>query len=216
MGASSEPAGAVPYRQVRALYDEGSITVYQAFAAEIAVPAARTGSFAQAPFGLDRMTWIKPSFLWMMYRSGWATKPGQEHVLSIRIRRDGFEEALSVAVLSHFEPGTYPDQATWESLKASSPVRVQWDPERDLALQQLPWRSLQLGLSGSIVREYVHDWVIGIDDITERVREIHDAVQRGELDAAHAALPPERPHSLPPDLAAHIGAGPRGDRRPRS
>jgi hypothetical protein len=216
MSASSESPGAVPYRQVRAVYDEASITVYQAFAAEIAVPTVRTGSFALTPFGLDRMTWIKPSFLWMMYRSGWATKPGQEHVLSIHIRRDGFEEALSVAVLSHFEPGTYPDQATWESLKASSPVRVQWDPERDLTLQQLPWRSLQLGLSGSIVREYVHDWVIAIDDITDRVKEIHEAVQHGQPDAARAALPQERPYSLPPELAAHIGAGPRDDRRPRS
>jgi hypothetical protein len=27
------------------------------------------------PFKVDRMTWVKPSFLWMTYRSGWATKP---------------------------------------------------------------------------------------------------------------------------------------------
>jgi len=216
MSASRESPGDVPYRQVRAVYDEESITVYQAFAAEISVPAVRAGTFAHAPFGLDRMTWIKPSFLWMMYRSGWATKPGQEHVLSVRIRRDGFEKALSRAVLSHFEPETYPDHATWETLKTASPVRVQWDPERDLTLQQLPWRSLQLGLSGSIVREYVHDWVIGIDDITDRVREIHEAVRLGQVDAARAALPQERPYSLPLELAAHIGAGPRDDRRPRS
>jgi hypothetical protein len=216
MSASSESPGGVPYRQVRAVYDEDSITVYQAFAAEIAVPAVRTGSFARAPFGLDRMTWIKPSFLWMMYRSGWATKPGQEHVLSVRIRRDGFEKALSCAVLSHLEPETYPDHAAWEAQKAASPVRIQWDPERDLTLQQLPYRSLQLGLSGSIVREYVHDWVIGLDDITDRVREIHEAVRDGRLDAARAGLPPERPYSLPPELAAHIGAGLRDDRRPRS
>jgi hypothetical protein len=37
------------------------------------------------------MTWIKPSFLWMMYRCGWATKPGQERVLAIQITREGFE-----------------------------------------------------------------------------------------------------------------------------
>lgn len=215
MSATTVPTGDVPYRQVRARYDEESITVYQAFAAEIAVPAVRTGSFAQAPFGLDRMTWIKPSFPWMMYRSGWATKPHQEHVLSIRIRRDGFEKALSCAVLSHFEAETYPDHETWESLKAASPVRVQWDPERDLTLQQLPWRSLQLGLSGPIAREYVHDWVLRIDDISERVREIHEHVRLGRLDAARAALPRERPYPLPPELAAHIGAGPR-DLRPRS
>jgi hypothetical protein len=108
---SGEPTDDVPYRQVRAAYDDDLITVYQAFAAEIAVPAARTGSLERALFSLDRMTWVKPSFLRMMYRSGWATKPRQEHVLSLRIRRDGFERALSRAVLSHFEPETYPDHA---------------------------------------------------------------------------------------------------------
>ncbi|WP_422570328.1 DUF4291 family protein, partial [Erwinia billingiae] len=29
------------------------------------------------------MTWIKPSFLWMMYRSGWGMKdPGQKRILA--------------------------------------------------------------------------------------------------------------------------------------
>ena len=111
----------MPYRQVRAAYDDQTITVYQAFAAEIAVPAARSGSFEGAPFSLDRMTWIKPSFLWMMYRSGWATKTRQEHVLSVRITREGFEAALAQAVLSHFEPERYPDHTAWESLKDASP-----------------------------------------------------------------------------------------------
>ena len=50
------------------------------------------------------MTWIKPSFLWMMHRSGWATKPGQERVLAIEITRAGFEWALSHAALSHYDP----------------------------------------------------------------------------------------------------------------
>jgi hypothetical protein len=31
------------------------------------------------------LTWIKPPFLWMMYRCGWATKPGQETVLDVAI-----------------------------------------------------------------------------------------------------------------------------------
>jgi hypothetical protein len=36
-------------------------------------------------------TWVKPSFLWMMYRSGWATTPGQERILPARspARRPG-------------------------------------------------------------------------------------------------------------------------------
>ncbi len=53
--------------------------------------------------GMERMTWIKPSFLWMMYRSGWATKPGQERVLAVELLRSGFEQALSEACLSSFD-----------------------------------------------------------------------------------------------------------------
>ncbi len=41
------------------------------------------------------MTWIKPSFLWMMYRCGWAAKPGQERVLAVRITHEGFAWALT-------------------------------------------------------------------------------------------------------------------------
>lgn len=40
------------------------------------------------------MTWLEPSFLWMMYRSGCAQKEGQERVLAIDVTRSGFEWAL--------------------------------------------------------------------------------------------------------------------------
>jgi len=84
----------MPYRQVRAVYDENTIAVYQAYPPEIAEPALAAGTF-EPPFGMNRMTWIKPSFLWMAYRSGWASKPGQTCVLRIRIKRSGFESALA-------------------------------------------------------------------------------------------------------------------------
>ena len=50
------------------------------------------------------MTWIKPSFLWMMYRSGWGTKTDQERILAIDITREGFNTILSGVVLSAFDP----------------------------------------------------------------------------------------------------------------
>ncbi len=195
----------VPYRQIRGLYDDETITVYQAFAREIAVPAARTGSLACAPFSLDCMTWVKPSFLWMMYRSGWATKPQQEHVLAIRISRTGFEKALAHAVLSHFEEGTYPDHATWEAMRDADPVRVQWDPERDLSLQPLGWRCLQLGLARWATREYVHEWVVGVEDITERVRAVYELLRGGRRAEALVSLPFERAYPLSPTLSRRLG-----------
>ena len=88
-----------PYRQIRARYDSETVRVYQAYRPEIADAAVAAGRFVP-PFSLDRMTWIKPSFLWMMYRCGWATKPGQERVLAVDITREGFEWALSHSCLS--------------------------------------------------------------------------------------------------------------------
>lgn len=178
-----------PARQVRALHDAETITVYQAYGPRIAEPAARDGRFSTG-FSRARMTWIKPSFCWMMYRSGWATKPGQERVLAIRIRREGFDWALANAALSSYEPGVHADRRAWqESLR--SPVRVQWDPERDLHLQPLPYRAVQIGLSGPAVDRYADDWIVGIDDLTERCHRIHALVAARDLDGAAAMLPME-------------------------
>jgi hypothetical protein len=56
-----------PYRQIRALYDEQTITVYQAYSAAIAIPAVKEQKLCASPdFKPGRMTWIKPSWCWMM------------------------------------------------------------------------------------------------------------------------------------------------------
>jgi len=185
-----------PFRQVRAVYDEHTIVVYQAFSPVIAGPAVAAGRFVP-PFGMSRMTWIKPSFLWMMYRCGWATKPGQERVLAIRITRTGFEDALAQAALSAFEPGTYPSREAWQAALGSSPVRVQWDPERDPNGSPLAWRSVQIGLSGEIVRRYVDEWTVGIEDITPTLGPRRDGTM---------PLPAERPYPLPEQIGKRIGA----------
>ena len=144
----------VPARQVRAVFDDRTVTVYQAYSPAIAEPALTAGRFVP-PFKLDRMTWIKPSFLWMMYRCGWAAKPGQERVLAISISRDGFEWALAHSTLSHHDPGVYADHAEWAERAKAMPVRIQWDPERSLQLQPLSHRSIQVGLTGDAARHYV-------------------------------------------------------------
>jgi Domain of unknown function (DUF4291) len=194
-------------RQVRARYDRDTITVYQAYAAEIAQSATAAGRFVE-PFKRDRMTWIKPSFLWMMYRCGWARKPGQERVLAIDITRAGFEWALDQACLSHYDPDVHDDRATWSRRLKTSTVRVQWDPERSLRLQTLPYRSLQVGLSGDAVDRYVDTWTVAITDITPTVRRIHNLLQTGDDQAAEALLPVERAYPLPARFRATLGASP--------
>ena len=194
-----------PQRQVRATYDDRTITVYQAYPVQIAEPALAAQRFVP-PFKPDRMTWIKPSFLWMMYRCGWATKPGQERVLAIQLTRDGFESALSQACLSHYSPQLHPDEEAWSRHLRASPVRVQWDPERSLHLAELPHRSLQVGLSGEAARRHVHEWTVTIIDVTDLARRIHALVRAGDDDAATALLPEQRPYPLPPAVAATIHA----------
>jgi len=193
----------VPPRQIRASYCADTITVYQAYPPEIAEPALAAGRFVP-PFKPDRMTWIKPSYLWMMYRCGWATKPGQERVLAIEISRTGFEWALAHACLSHFERAHHEDQKTWSQELKASPVRVQWDPERSLRLAALPHRSLQVGLSGPAIDRYVAEWTVGITDVTPSARRIHDLLRGGDESAATTLLPAERPYPLPTELTTRI------------
>ncbi|MEH0935519.1 DUF4291 domain-containing protein [Micromonospora psammae] len=195
----------VPPRQVRAHYTAGTVTVYQAYPPEIAEAALAAGRFVP-PFRRGRMTWIKPSFRWMMYRSGWATKPGQERVLAVEMTRPGLEWALGRACLSGYEPRWHTDRADWARRLRGSDVRVQWDPERSLRLAPLPYRSLQLGLSGAAADRYVDEWLVGLTDVTARAREIRALLDAGDDDGAAAALPPERPYPLSPALAAAVGA----------
>ncbi|MCP2246230.1 DUF4291 domain-containing protein [Lentzea aerocolonigenes] len=168
-------------REIRADYDDQSIVVYQAYSPHIADPAVAAQRFVP-PFKMERMTWIKPSFLWMMYRCGYAQKEGQERVLAVRITRTGFDWAVSNAVES--------------SIKGKPAVRVQWDPERGLRHEALQHRSIQIGLTREAVQKYVNEWTVSITDVTPLAREVHAAVRAGDDDAARALLPVERPYAV--------------------
>jgi hypothetical protein len=194
---------AEPQREIRAAHTASTVTVYQAYSPEIGLPAVRDGRFPAA-WKRDRMTWIKPSFLWMMYRCGWATKAGQETVLAVEISRDGFEWALRHACLSHYVPSVHGDRAGWQRRLKRAPTRVQWDPERDLRLGPLPHRSLQLGLTGEAARRYADEWTVAIRDVTPLAREVHARVRDGELEAAARLLPRELPYPGGDELTAHL------------
>ncbi|MFD9334174.1 DUF4291 domain-containing protein [Streptomyces sp. NPDC060028] len=197
------PVHEVPNRQIRAAHTDTTVTVYQAYGPHLGLPAALDGRFPAA-WKRERMTWIKPSFLWMMYRCGWATKADQETVLAIEITREGFDRALREACLSHYESHVHPDQAAWKKSLRGAPARVQWDPERDLHLNPLPYRSLQLGLSGPASRAYADEWTLSIRDVTPLAREIHGLLRAGDDAAARSLLPVETPYSSGP--LAHLGA----------
>src|SRR3954468_956899 len=115
-------------RHILAQFDGESVFVYQAYNPQIGHFAARHGYFGGG-FGMGRMSWIKPNFLWMMYRSGWGTRGNQEVTLAVRLKRAAFDEILRLAVHSSFVPEGYPSQDHWKRAVVESDVRLQWDPD---------------------------------------------------------------------------------------
>lgn len=202
---NSAATGAPQTREVRAYFNDSFIRVYQAYNDQIANAALEQGTFVSPPFSMTRMTWIKPSFLWMMYRAGWGFKDGnQKRILAIDLTHQGFQWALSNSCPSSFKPKLFRAKEEWEALKSVSPVRIQWDPERDIRLQKLDYRSIQIGLSGLAVQRFVDDWIVNISDITDLAHRIKVTVDSGDVETARSMLPHERNYNLPPDIADRL------------
>ena len=186
------------------MYNKTTIRVYQAYSDQIADSALVHGTFMSPPFKRERMTWIKPSFLWMMYRSGWGLKDaGQRRILAIDLTLEGFDWALAHSCLSHPDPSI--DKNEWTRLKNSSPVRIQWDPERNLLLQPLPYRAIQIGLSKEAVNLYVEEWIQQICDVTELAHHIYQLVQNNQLEEAREKLPIELPYDGASEAISALG-----------
>ena len=163
-------------RHILAQFDADSVIVYQAYRPEIGRFAAANGYFGDG-FSLSRMSWIKPNFLWMMYRSGWGSKEGQEVVLAVRLRRAAFDEILASAVPSSFDPRLFSAESEWKLAVASSAVRLQWDPDHAPGGTPLERRAIQLGLRGKTLEKYSREWIVSIEDISEFARTQHEHVR---------------------------------------
>ncbi len=140
-----------------------------------------------------------------MERNNWGKKPGQEHILAVRITRQGWEDALSQAVLTSFERGVYRDHDDWRRQLTEATVHVQWDPERTVRGASLPYRSIQVGLSRHIIRRYVEEWTVEIRDITPLVRKLSTLIESGNASNAQDLLPRERIYPLPAPIAHRLG-----------
>lgn len=179
-----------PQKQIRALHTDHTLRVYQAYNPILAQYAVTHGFVDNPFFKESRMTWIKPSYLWMMYRCGWGYKDeGQKSILAIDISKQGFDWALQHSCTSH--KAEHMDNEEWQAFKDQHPVRIQWDPERNLHLEPLDYRAIQIGLTGIAVQHYIQDWVVNITDITQEAQHVHQLVLEGKLDEAKALLPKE-------------------------
>lgn len=187
-------------RHILAQFDAETVVVYQAYRPEIGHFAARNGSFG-GPFSLDRMSWVKPNFLWMMYRSGWGTKPDQEVTLAVTLQRTAFDTLLAQAVPSSSDARQYETEAAWKAAVAGSDVRLQWDPDHGPAGRPLARRAIQLGLCGATLARYAREWIVAIEDISAFV-----ATQRQRLASGHfdeLETPREAVYPVTDELVAH-------------
>ncbi|MFN8529765.1 MAG: DUF4291 family protein [Anaerolineae bacterium] len=189
-------------RQLYAAYDDTGISVYQAFRRDIVDAALQKGTFGEG-FALDRMTWIKPSFGWMLYRSGYATKPN---------RSDPQDQAFTCGIPGHpgesvestFNPFVYANPETWKRDLSRTSVRHQWDPERLLNGQKYPYRrAIQIGLRGSVVENYVNKWIIGLEDMTDLA---HALLQNPTANPDQ--VPHERLYPVDASLVTRLGITP--------
>jgi len=178
-GAVSDSQDHLGQHQFVGEWDDEGVYFYQAFNDAIADWAVEHQTFGGPQFNPDRMTWIKPSFAWMLYRAGYGLKDkNQNRVLKVKLSHEAAATILAACFLSY---GQGPRQGNG---------RVQWDPARSLwhgsaAKQKLnmentvePWRedqrAIQIGMKGELSRFYVRS-ALSIQDVSALAREIHDA-----------------------------------------
>jgi len=131
-------------------YNQECILLYQAFCPSIAEAAVLSQDFVtnNPEFNPGRMTWVKPNFLWMMFRSDWAQKKNQERVLGFWVYLNWFTACLSEAKLSGRD----------KNCKTSSVV-VQWDPNHTPGGGKNSLRrDIQIGLR----KEKALEWSLGV------------------------------------------------------
>lgn len=157
-------------QHILAQYDDETIIVYQAYGPSIGRFALQHGCFG-GEFSYSRMSWIKPNFLWMMYRSGWGQAQGQEIVLAVPLRRSFFDGPLQQAVPSSFEAGTFGSRDDWAAAVARSDVRLQWDPDHLPTGEKCQRRALQLGLRGAALEAYGNREIVEMIDMSPFVAE---------------------------------------------
>jgi hypothetical protein len=70
------------------------------------------------------------------------------------MKRSRFEHLLSLACVTH---------ARLSEEERKRPVRVQWDPERSVAVGKLEYRSIQIGIRPELSEVWAKEWVEGIE-----------------------------------------------------
>lgn len=175
-------------KEVFAQYDRQCIRVYQAYNPVIAKEAVQLQAFGEN-FNVNRVTWIKPSFLWLMYRSNWGTKKNQECILALDIYQTMFNKLLEKAVLTSPDSVSYTG-VQWEKAFDETTVYCQWDPDRNINGNAINRAAIQIGLKGETLREFLDNGICSIEDLTPVVKKWNNKRKNGKISTKD--LPSER------------------------
>ena len=186
-------------KHIMAQYTDEYVVVYQAYRPKLGLYAAKHQYFG-GDYSYTRMSWIKPNFLWMMYRSGWGTKEGQEVVLAIYLKRDYFDKILRTAYPSSNIMGL--PQAEFSEQVKLTDVRLQWDPDHGPHGEKLDRRAIQLGLRNEFLQPFKGDGIVKIEDISDFVAQQYAFVQAGRLD--ELMTPEEHVFEVDEDIRANL------------
>lgn len=169
-------------RQIIGGIENDNIIVYQAFNSQIADYAISKQKFGGPQYSFTRMSWIKPGFLWMMYRAGWATKENQQRILAITLPLVHFKTILQEATITSFDENLFATQEKWKQELETTNVRLQWDPDHDPMGQKQERKAIQIGMKGETLKKFCTNWVTGIEDITDFVKQQHAKIVNNEID----------------------------------
>jgi hypothetical protein len=117
----------------------------------------------------------------------------QSRILAIKVSHEGFKTLLSLSKL---------DGGRANPLGL---VRVQWDPERSPRIGKLDYRSIQMGIPNSLIEKWIDEWIIEIEDVTERARELKKTLDEDkdiarEKLVERGLLPEERVYQVSDEL----------------
>lgn len=162
--------------QIIGCIEDENIIVYQAFNPQIANYAIAKQQFGGNVYSFNRMSWIKPGFLWMMYRAGWAEKEQQKRILRITLPIIHFKTILQQATFSSFQQGVYETTESWKAELEKTEVRLQWDPDHDPYGNKKERKAIQIGMKGEILKLFCTEWIVKIEDISGFVKDEHEKV----------------------------------------
>lgn len=162
---------------------EGNIALFHAFSPTY----IKKNQLSKEDLNMNRMTWIKTSLLWTIYRSDWARKDKQERIVEVQTNPQYLAELIKKSV------------KTKDPQANTSEVLYQKDPDR--AILGKTWnkgqdnywlsarRTMHLGIRGSELERYIDDIVPeNLTDITTTIDKVRNQLPKHPTAALYNSL----------------------------